>query len=250
MDHEHWHGEKSLQKIRSGPSAGPEGEGKSHPESCCLPNPDTNSWSLHQVQGLSSAGAPDHTSFLDYSKGPPFTSSNTLINYKLTENMSKYTGLGYKIPNSRRKLLNLFLALQASVGKTSQFILFSPMALLQTIPTTLWKNLSTKFNPHHPPAPKINSRCYLVMFLGLSKDLLKQQDWNFMQQFCKKKSTRTLHKGIITSSDVSAGSRVAGSVWSPALLKMEREKNTTSLCNTPACKTLPKTLTSLIKLSH
>lgn len=175
---------------------------------------------------LSSAGAPDHTSFLDYSKGPPFTSSNTLINYKLTENMSKYTGLGYKIPNSRRKLLNLFLALQASVGKTSQFILFSPMALLQTIPTTLRKNLSTKFNPHHPPAPKINSRCYLVMFLGLSKDLLKQQDWNFMQQFCKKQ----IHQNFTQRHNnfLRCLCRVQGS-WQclePSLVKNgEREKH-------------------------
>lgn len=51
-----------------------------------------------------------------------------------------------KIPNSRRKLLNLFLCLQASVEKISQLIWFSPMALLQTIPTTL-QNIPHKIQP-------------------------------------------------------------------------------------------------------
>jgi len=64
------------------------------------------------------------------------------------------------------------------------------------------------------------------------------------------KSTRALHTGVTTSLAVSTGMRAAGAAWNPALLKTGREENIVFLCNTPARKTLPKTLTSLIKLSH
>lgn len=59
-----------------------------------------------------------------------------------------------KIPNSRRKLLNLFFSLQAFIGKIFQLMWFSPMALLQTIPTPLKKTTQHKIQPSPPSSPQ------------------------------------------------------------------------------------------------